>query len=78
MSDNNSDDEFITINELIENHEKETSIFNFSNFNDVIREASIMNKEYENMENKDKYFYQPQFKDIDDKNICELKIVGYN
>jgi hypothetical protein len=78
MSENNSDEEFITIDKILENQPKDKTVFNFSNFNDVIREDYIFNKDNENIENIDKYFYQPQFKDMDDNNICNFKIVGYN
>ncbi len=78
MNDNYSDEEFISIDTILENQPNNQTVFNFSNFNDVIREDHIFRKDNENIENKDKYFYQPQFKDLDDKTLCNFKIVGFN
>ena len=88
MSNNNlenSDEEFISIKKIINNQPVNQTIFNFSNFNDVILEDYILKKENNNnnndndnyndiIDNADNYLYQPQFKD----NICNLKIIGYN
>lgn len=66
-----SDEEFIDINTVIKNNNEKdhnTVYNNYSNFSEVIRENN------ENLENKEKYLYQPQF----NKNLCELKIVGYS
>ena len=81
---NNSDipdEEYISIDKIIENQPlNNNTVFNFSNFNDVIMEDSVLKKENnnlditENLENLENYLYQPQFKD----NICNLKIVGYD
>ena len=75
---NNSDilypeeEEYISIDKIIENQPiNNNTVFNFSNFNDVIMEDTINNK---NTDNTDNYLYQPQFKD----NICNLQIVGYD
>jgi hypothetical protein len=75
---NNSDipypeeEEYISIDKIIENQPvNNNTVFNFSNFNDVIIEDTINNK---NTDNTDNYLYQPQFKD----NICNLQIVGYD
>ncbi len=84
MNDNDSDDEFISLDKILDKETKESKDTrgiindNFSNFVDVIREDCIYRGENENEENMNKYFYQPQFKDLDDKNICNFKIVGYN
>ena len=67
-----SDDEFININDLINNksikeNKDQNYIFNnYSNFSEVIRE----NKDLDT----DKYLYQPECKFND--NTCEFKIVG--
>ena len=82
---NNSDilypeeeEEYISIDKIIENQPiNNNTVFNFSNFNDVIMEDTINNKNTDNTDNKnntDNYLYQPQFKD----NICNLQIVGYD
>jgi hypothetical protein len=61
-------DEYITIDELFNQSDVNEQLNHYSNFNDVIQEDKI-NTEID----KDKFFYQPQFKDN-----CELKVVGYN
>lgn len=76
MNENDLDNEFISIDKILEDTPNDNTIMNFSNFNDVIKEDYINTSSDENTENN--YFYQPQFKNYDNKNICEFKIVGYN
>ena len=74
---NSDSDEFISIDNLIKEHKehKEEPISKYSNFNDVIKEDYLHNKN-DNLLNKDKFLYQPQFRE--DKNTCKMKIVGFS
>ena len=70
------EDEFINMNDFLHQENKEKDgVTAYSNFSDVIREDYLKSDNLDNLENKEKYLYQPQFKD---DNICELKIVGYS
>ncbi len=77
----NESDEFIEVNKLVEKHKKqnqsstEEPISQYSNFNDVIKEDYLHNKN-NNLLNKDKFLYQPQFRE--DNNICTMKIIGFS
>jgi hypothetical protein len=71
--DNIDNDDMIDMNQFIESN-TEQSIEPYSNFNDVIKE-DYNETEINETVNKDNYFYQPQF--TDEKNICILKVVGY-
>ena len=76
MERKNSDEEFVNMNDFLKDQDiPEEKPSNYSNFSDVIREDYFKLGNLDNLENKEKYLYQPQFKE---DNICELKIVGYS
>lgn len=69
------EEDLISLNDFLDGNNKdkdETTAY--SNFSDVIREDYLKIDNLDNLENKEKYLYQPQFKD----NSCEMKIVGYS
>lgn len=73
----NNSDEFINMNDFLTSQQEneENNVTAYSNFSDVIREDYLKSDNLDKLENKEKYLYQPQFKE---DNACELKIVGYS
>jgi hypothetical protein len=74
MENKNSDEEFMKMDDFLINKDKPEENC-YSNFSDVIRDDYLKLDNLDNLENKEKYLYQPQFKE---ENICQLKIVGYS
>jgi hypothetical protein len=72
------EENYINIEDIIIKSNKNNNTTT-SNFNDVLVEDSIKIEDYNtNNEYKNKYIYQPQITNINDKLECKLIIVGIN